>query len=157
MGTGIAIVANRIAGKKVIVIDSIEASVARSRKFTEDWLDKEVGKKRITADEKYKTLHELTYSLKLEDLNDADFVIEAVKEEFDVKKSVFQVLDKVTRPDVILASNTSSISLTKLAASVKRPSQVIGAHFFNPVPVMKLVEIIKALQTSEETFKTTQE
>lgn len=133
------------------MIDSNEAGIARSRKFTEEWLDKEVAKKRLTSDEKHATLHDITYSLKLEDLQPAEYIIEAAVEDFNVKKPLFETLDKVTAPNVVLASNTSSISITKLAAVTKRPQQVIGMHFFNPVPVMKLVEIIQGLQTSPET------
>lgn len=97
-------------------------------------------------------LSRFSYFTKLEDLNDADFVVEAVTEKFEVKKNIFTTLDQITKPDTILASNTSSISLTKIAATTKRPEKVIGMHFMNPVPVMKLIEIIKGLQTSDETL-----
>ena len=85
-------------------------------------------------------------------LADCDFVIEAATEKFEIKTEIFRDLDRLTRPEIILASNTSSISITKLAATTKRPDKVIGMHFFNPVPVMKLVEVIRGLATSQETF-----
>ena len=86
-------------------------------------------------------------------LADCDFVVEAATEKFEIKTEIFRDLDRVTRPEIILASNTSSISITKLAAQTKRPDKVIGMHFFNPVPVMKLVEVIRGLATSQETFR----
>uniref|UniRef100_A0A7S3ND24 3-hydroxybutyryl-CoA dehydrogenase n=1 Tax=Euplotes harpa TaxID=151035 RepID=A0A7S3ND24_9SPIT len=109
----------------------------------------------MTQDEKYKILGRFTYSTKLDDLHQSDFVVEAIVENFDVKKKVFQQMEQITSADAILASNTSSISITKIAGTVpKRASNVIGMHFMNPVPVMKLVEVIKGLQTSQETLDT---
>ncbi|EAR99788.1 3-hydroxyacyl-CoA dehydrogenase (macronuclear) [Tetrahymena thermophila SB210] len=155
MGTGIAIVANKIGGLNVKIVDSTEKALSGSRKFTESWCDKEIAKNRMTSEEKHQMLSRFSYFTKLEDLNDADFVVEAVTEKFEVKKNIFTTLDQITKPDTILASNTSSISLTKIAATTKRPEKVIGMHFMNPVPVMKLIEIIKGLQTSDETLQTT--
>jgi len=152
MGTGIAIVANRVAGLKVKIIDTTEDRLASSRKFVENWCEKEIGKQRMTSDERYQMLERYSYFTKIEELNDADFVVEAVTEDFDVKKRIFTHLDKATPQHAILASNTSSISITKIAAITKRPDKVIGMHFMNPVPVMKLIEIIKGLQTSKETL-----
>ena len=88
------------------------------------------------------------------ELSDCDFVIEAATEKFEIKTEIFRDLDRRTRPEIVLASNTSSISITKLAAQTRRPEKVIGMHFFNPVPVMKLVEVIRGLATSQETFVT---
>ena len=155
MGTGIAIVANRVAGLNVKVVDTTEAVLSKSNKFIDSWWDKEIAKQRLTADEKYKIMNRFTFSTKLEDLDKTDFVVEAIVENFDVKKKVFQQLEKITPADTILASNTSSISITKIAGTVPaRSSKVIGMHFMNPVPVMKLVEVIKGLQTSNETLDT---
>lgn len=119
------------------------------------WLEKEEGKGRVTADEKYDVLNKMTWSTRLEELDNTDFVVEAVVENFDVKKSIFQKLDTIVPEDAILASNTSSLSITKLAGTVpNRADKFIGMHFMNPVPVMKLVEVIKGLQTSEDTLTT---
>lgn len=145
MGTGIAIVANRVAGLNVKIVDTTEKALSGSRKFTEGWCDKEIAKNRMTSEEKHQILSRFSYFTKLEELNDSDFVVEAVTEKFEVKKHIFSTLDQVTQPHAILASNTSSISLTKIAATTKRPEKVIGMHFMNPVPVMKLIEIIKGL------------
>jgi 3-hydroxybutyryl-CoA dehydrogenase len=122
----------------------------------ESWCDKEIKKERLTNDEKYNILNTTTFSTKLEDLHDTDFVVEAIVENFKVKRAVFQEVDKVLPHDAILASNTSSISITKLAGAVPgRAANFIGMHFMNPVPVMKLVEIIPGLQTDSETLDRT--
>jgi len=155
MGTGIAIVMNRNAGTKVKIVDKNEKQLSDSRKFTESLFDKEIQKQKMTNDEKYKILDRFTYSLNIEDFNEANFVVEAVTEDFNVKANLFSLLDKSTSADCILASNTSSISITKIAGTTKRPGKVVGMHFMNPVPVMKLVEIIPGLQTSKETLDTT--
>ena len=98
----------------------------------------------------------MTYSVKLDSVHDSDFVVEAIVENFDAKKFVFQEIDKIAPKHAILASNTSSISITKIAGSIpKRADKVIGMHFMNPVPVMKLVEVITGLQTSKDTLETT--
>lgn len=157
MGTGIAIVANKVAGLHVKIIDSTEKSLSNSRTFTETYLDKEIAKKKITSEEKYKILERFSYSIKLQDLSESDFIVEAINENFELKKKIFQDLDKFTSKDAILASNTSSISITKIAGCTQRPSQIIGMHFMNPVPVMTLIEMITGLQTSEETVKTSME
>lgn len=93
----------------------------------------------------------------MEDMKDCDFIIEAVNEDFEVKKQVFQKMEKIVSDDTILASNTSSISLTKIAGVLEKPERFIGMHFFNPVPVMKVVEIIRAIQTSDNTIEVTQD
>ena len=123
--------------------------------FIESWCDKEVGKDRLTNDEKYEIMNRFTYSTKLEDLDQSDIVVEAIVENFDIKKKVFRDLEQITSDDTILATNTSSISITKIAGAVpSRADKVIGMHFMNPVPVMKLVEVIKGLQTSQDTLDT---
>eukprot|EP01017_Pseudomicrothorax_dubius_P042050 TRINITY_DN6813_c0_g2_i1.p1 TRINITY_DN6813_c0_g2~~TRINITY_DN6813_c0_g2_i1.p1 ORF type:complete len:245 (+),score=70.66 TRINITY_DN6813_c0_g2_i1:66-800(+) len=157
MGTGIAIVANRVGGLKVSIVEGNESQRSKSRKFTESWLDKEIEKKRLTAEEKHQVLERFTYTQSLEDLRDSDFIIEAVTEDFEVKKKIFQTLDRSAKPSAILASNTSSISITKIAGCTQRPGNVVGMHFMNPVPVMKLIEIIRGLQTSDETLSLTKD
>ena len=110
----------------------------------------------MTEEEKYNVLYRFSYSTKLEDLDTANFVIEAIVENFDVKKKVYQQLNEIVPKESILASNTSSISITKIAGTIPdRADKVIGMHFFNPVPVMKLVEVIRGLQTSDSTLETT--
>lgn len=118
-------------------------------------LDRMVNKEKIDSAQKVKTLDNIeTFTNTIEAVQDVDLVVEAVPENFELKKKVFAEIDKAAPKQAILATNTSSISITKLAATTSRPDQFIGMHFFNPVPVMKLVEIVKGLQTSEETFDT---
>jgi len=155
MGTGIAIVLSRYANMEVKIVDTSEERLSASRKFTEGLCDKDIAKNKLTADDKTKLLERLSYTTKVEDLNQANFAIEAVTEDFVLKSKIFGQLDQILPKEAIIASNTSSISITKLAAVTKRPSQVIGMHWMNPVPVMKLVEIIKGLQTSQETLQAT--
>ena len=115
-------------------------------------LEREVAKKKISADDKAAALRRIQAVTDRGKLAECDFVIEAATEKFEIKAEIFRDLDRLTRPEIILASNTSSISITKLGAQTKRPEKVIGMHFFNPVPVMKLVEVIRGLATSQETF-----
>jgi len=115
-------------------------------------LDREVAKSKISADQKVAVLGRIKVVVDRGELANCDFVVEAATERLEIKSALFRDLDRICRPDVILASNTSSISITKIAALTKRPEQVIGMHFFNPVPVMKLVEVIRGLATSQETF-----
>lgn len=107
----------------------------------------------MTSEGRYEILDRFSYFVNIDDLHDCDFAIEAVVEDFDVKAAIFKKLSSVTRPEVILASNTSSISITKLAAVTSKPDKVIGMHFMNPVPVMKLIEVIKGLATSSHTLE----
>jgi 3-hydroxybutyryl-CoA dehydrogenase len=107
--------------------------------------------------EREEILGRLSTSIRLEDLGDSDFVVEAATEEIPLKGEIFKALDRIARPEVILASNTSSISITRIASFTGRQDRVIGMHFFNPVPVMKLIEIVRGLETSEETFQQTRE
>ncbi len=116
-------------------------------------LERETAKGKITAEDKTAALKRITGVVDRARLSACDFVIEAATEKLEIKTEIFRDLDKVCLPEVVLASNTSSISITKLAALTKRPDKIIGMHFFNPVPVMKLVEVIRGLATSQETFQ----
>lgn len=150
MGSGIAQVAAR-AGYRVRLRDVKEEYLQRGLATIERNLARDVEKGRLSADEKSAISGRIETTTEWEALADADFVIEAVSEDVAVKTEVFRTLDRTTRPEVILASNTSSISITKLGAATRRPDKVIGMHFMNPVPVMKLVEIVRGLATSDET------
>lgn len=157
MGSGIAYVFNKNANKEVILYDNSNKQIEKCKSNFEKLLDKEIAKQKLDANSKIKILEKFSYTTSLSDLKDTDFVVEAVTEDFNIKANLFKELDKITKKETILASNTSSISITKLAATISKPDKVIGMHFMNPVPVMKLVEVIKALSTSDETFKTTSE
>ncbi|HDD60736.1 MAG: 3-hydroxybutyryl-CoA dehydrogenase [Thermoplasmata archaeon] len=152
MGSGIAQVAAQ-SGYRVILKDIeqrfLDAGIGKINKG----LDRLVAKERITPDEKEEILGRIKTTLEFEPFSEADFIIEAVIEDPDLKMSVFRELERVIGEHVIVTSNTSSISITKLAASTKRPEKFAGMHFFNPVPVMKLVEVVKGLKTEEETVK----
>ncbi len=156
MGNGIAQVAAHLGGLKVIMNDIAEEFVERGIATITKNLDRLVAKDRLTAAQKGDILGRIRKSTSLEDMKDADFVVEAAVEREDLKLNIFRKLDEVCRPGVILASNTSSIPITRIAAATKRPDLVIGMHFMNPVPVMKLVETIRGLATSDETFAVTE-
>ncbi len=156
MGHGIAQVCAQ-AGYEVIVREINEEALNRGLGMIEKNLSRAVSKGKITEDEKKAIMSRIKGTTNLEDFADVDFFIEAVVELEDVKKEVFETVDRITRPEVILASNTSSISITKIASWVKRSNKVIGMHFMNPVPVMKLIEVIKGLQTDQETTDLTVE
>jgi 3-hydroxybutyryl-CoA dehydrogenase len=151
MGNGIAHVFAR-AGYSVHLADvsqaALEAAVATIRKN----LAREVAKAKLTAEDADASLARITTSVSLDSIGQVDLAIEAASERIEVKSQLFARLDTLLPPDAILATNTSSISITRLAALTRRPEQVIGMHFFNPVPVMKLVEVIRGLQTSQATF-----
>lgn len=151
MGTGIAQVA-AVAGYDVVLNDVEEEVLERSIKIIDKSLSRLIEKGKIEAD-KEEVLGRVKTTAKLEDLKNVEFVVEAVFEDFDVKKNILQELDKLLDPDIILTSNTSSISITRLAAATTRASRFMGMHFMNPVPLMKLVELIKGIATSEETFE----
>ena len=153
MGNGIAHVFAR-SGYSIVLCDVEQRFLDRALETIGKNLDREVAKARITADDKAKALARIQPVTDRGALSDCDFVIEAATEKFEIKTDIFRDLDRLTRPEIILASNTSSISITRLAALTKRPERVIGMHFFNPVPVMKLVEVIRGLATSQETFAT---
>ncbi len=154
MGNGIAHVFAR-CGYNVILRDVEESFLARARDTIEKNLDREVKKGKVAEEDKSKILTRIHATTDFAQISRADFAVEAVPERLDLKLSVLREADKVLRPEVILASNTSSISVTTLAAATARPDRFIGMHFMNPVPVMVLVEVIRALQTSDETFHTT--
>jgi len=156
MGNGIAQVAAHQGGLNIILNDIADEFVERGYTAITKNLDRMVAKEKITADKKDEILGRITKSTNLEDMKDADFVVEAAIEREDLKLEIFRRLDKICKPGVVLASNTSSIPITRIANVTARPELVIGMHFMNPVPVMKLVEIIKGLATSEETFTLTE-
>jgi len=149
MGNGIAQVFAQ-AGYQVTMIDIIPEAIDKGIATIEKSLGKFVEKGKISAEQKAAILGRISTSLSMEDAASAQFVVEAVVENADVKAKVFSKLDEITAPDAILASNTSSISITKIAASTNRPDKVIGMHFMNPVPIMKLVEVVRGLATSDE-------
>lgn len=150
MGNGIAQISAQ-AGFDVIMSDVEDKFVQNAMKNIDKFLSKSVEKGKMTADAKAATLGRIKVTTKIEDLKDADFVVEAVFEEMDLKKKVFAQLDEILKKDVIISSNTSSMSLTELAKATKRPDKVIGMHFFNPVPLMRLVEVIRSYYASDET------
>jgi len=156
MGTGIAKVALASAVIKVVLTDVNETALKNSTKLIESLLAKDVAKGRLTSEESISALSRLSTTQSLSDFSDVDFVIEAAPEIPSLKDSIFNKLDNICKKDAILASNTSSISITRIASNTNRPSQVIGMHFMNPVHVMKLVEIIPGLATSEATIGATQ-
>lgn len=152
MGGGIAQVA-AAAGRKVYLND-VDLDIVKKRiGFIESLLAKDVSKGRITEEQKATTLANLIATNDINSAADCDLVIEAVIENMDIKAKIFSQLDTITKPECILASNTSSLPITEIAATTKRPEKVIGMHFMNPVPVMKLVEVIRGLATSDETLK----
>jgi len=152
MGSGIAQVAAQ-TGFDVVLNDINMDFVKRGISNIEKNLSRAVEKGKMTADEKNAVMARIKGTDKLDDFKPADIVVEAATENIQLKLDLFRKLDEITKEGVILASNTSSISITKIAAVTKRPDKVIGMHFMNPVPVMKLVEVIRGLLTSEETFK----
>jgi len=156
MGNGIAQVAAYQGGLNVIINDIADEFVERGYLAIVKNLDKMVAKEKIKADKKNEILSRITKSTSLEDMKEADFVIEVATERVDIKLGIFKQLDEICKSEVILATNTSTLSITKIAGAVKRPELVIGMHFFNPVPAMSLVEITKGLVTSQDTFNITE-
>jgi 3-hydroxybutyryl-CoA dehydrogenase len=154
MGNGICQVAAYPGGINVIMNDIADQFVNRGFDAISKNLDRLVAKDKIKADQKTEILSRIKKSTNLEDMKDADIVVEAATEREDLKLGIFKKLDEICKPGVILASNTSSIPITRIAGATKRPELVIGMHFMNPVPVMQLVEIIKGLVTSQETYNT---
>ena len=152
MGSGIAQTA-ATHGIQVIMNDINEEFVAKGYNKIKKSLEKAVTKGRMTEEAKEGALANLTTTVSLEDAKDADFVIEAASENKELKLGIFKQLDKICKPEAIHASNTSSLPITEIAAATGRPDQVIGTHFFNPVPAMKLLEIVMGLQTSETTYQ----
>jgi len=150
MGNGIALVAAQI-GCDVIMRDIKDEFVERGMKGIDKFLSKSVEKGKLEAAQKDAILGRITGTTDMSMMKDADYVIEVVIEDLGLKKSVFKELDEVCRPEVIIASNTSSMSITEIAAATKRPDKICGMHFFNPVPIMRLVEVIRGHLTSDET------
>ncbi len=153
MGNGIAHVFAR-SGYDVVLCDVEQRFLDRGLDTIGKNLDREVAKNKITAADKAAALGRITPVVDRAKLAECHLVVEAATEKFEIKAQIFRDLDRLMKPEVILASNTSSISITKIAALTKRPDKVMGMHFFNPVPVMKLVEVIRGLATSQATFET---
>ena len=156
MGSGIAQVA-AACGLSVVMNDINDKFVERGYKTIEGSLSRMVKKEKITGEEQQSILGRIEASTSLEDMVRADYVVEAATENEPLKLKIFEDLDRFCKPETFLASNTSSISITKIAAVTKRPEKVIGMHFMNPVPMMKLVEIINGLATDDETAQITQD
>ncbi|MBN9400709.1 MAG: 3-hydroxybutyryl-CoA dehydrogenase ['Candidatus Kapabacteria' thiocyanatum] len=152
MGNGIAHVSAQF-GNDVVIVDVSETALQKALATIAGNLDRQVKKEAITEADKQAILARITTSTSIEEGGrNADLVVEAASERLEIKQQIFAILDAVCKPECILASNTSSISITTLAAGTKRPDKFIGMHFFNPVPVMKLCEIIRGLATSDETY-----
>ncbi len=154
MGNGIAHVAAR-SGYRVVLCDIDPEALERALATISKNMGREVARGKFSEADKAKALARITVTVKAEELSTADFVIEAVVENIDAKLKIFKALDAIARPGVILASNTSSISITKIASATRRPGNIIGMHFMNPVPVMDLVEIVRGLATTDETQSAT--
>ena len=152
MGNGIAQVFAQ-AGFAVVLVDAAEPALERARTTIDRSLAKLVEKNKLTPAERSETLDRIRTAASVDAVAGADFVIEAIFEDADVKKALFAELDRITKPDAMLASNTSSISITTLAAATRRPEQVLGMHFMNPVPLMTLVELIRGQATSDEAMR----
>lgn len=151
MGSGIAHTF-ALGGYKVNLVDTDDELVTRSLSTIETNLQRQVSKNTVTSDEAETAVKNISVSSNMESTSDSDLVVEAVFEKLDVKLNVFETLDKICDPETILASNTSSISITEIASATNRPERVIGMHFFNPVPLMKLVEIVRGKVTSDAVF-----
>jgi 3-hydroxybutyryl-CoA dehydrogenase len=153
MGNGIAQVAAQ-SGLQVVMSDIAESFVQKGLTAISKNLDRMVEKGKIPSQKKDEIMGRIRGTIQVKEMAETDFVVEAATENETLKLNIFKELDQACRKEVILSSNTSSISITKIASATRRPSQVIGMHFMNPVPVMQLVEIIRGLQTSQETFDT---
>jgi len=156
MGNGIAQVF-AASDFDVILQDISEEQLEKGVATIANSLDRLIKKERITEEDKQKTLSKITINVSLNAFSDTDLIVEAASENLEIKSDIFQKLDTICKPSAILATNTSSISLTRIARETKRPEKVIGMHFMNPVPVMKLVEIIRALQTDDSTYASIEE
>ncbi len=153
MGSGIVEQAAK-SGFQVVMREVNDQALAAGHKRIASSMGRALERGKMTEQDRDTVLSRITGTTDLEDLRDCDLVIEAIIENLDLKKELFGSLDRITRSEVILASNTSSVSITALGAATSRPDKVAGAHFFNPVPVMKLVELVRALETSDETMDT---
>jgi 3-hydroxybutyryl-CoA dehydrogenase len=154
MGSGIAQVC-AAAGLNVVMRDINDAAVKRGVASISSSLDRMVGKGKMTAQEKEKILESIQVTTDLKQLAGADFIIEAATENLELKLKILKEVDAVAKPGCVIASNTSSVSITKLAAALSQPGRMVGMHFFNPVPLMPLVEIIRGIQTADESFAVT--
>ena len=153
MGTGIVQVSAQ-AGYNVIAVDLEDRIIQNAVKTIDKFMTKSVEKGKLSADDKTAALSRIKGSTNIGDLKDADFVVEAVFEIMDLKKQVFKQLDEITKKDVVISSNTSSMSMTEIAKVTGRPGKVVGMHFFNPVPLMRLVEVVRGHYTTDETVAT---
>ena len=153
MGTGIAHLA-AMAGYDVVLRDIDMSFIDRALKTMDKIMSRSVEKGKMTEDARQATLARIKATTELEDLAPVDFVIEVVLEKMDLKREVFQALDRICRPEVILATNTSSMSITEIAATTTRPDKVCGMHFFNPAQIMRLCEVIRGIKSSDETITT---
>jgi 3-hydroxybutyryl-CoA dehydrogenase len=153
MGSGVAEVAAR-AGYETVVREVSEEIVEKGIQKIHGSLGKAVEKGKLSAEERDQAVGRLSGAVGLDALADCDFVVEAIVENLDEKRKTFSALDEIVKKDALFASNTSSLTITQMAMFTRRPDQLIGLHFFNPVPVMKLVEVVRTLLTSEETWKT---
>ncbi len=156
MGSGISEVA-LVSGLNVLMTDVTLEALGRGRMRIVTDLERQVQKGKLGVEDKEAILGRLSTTTRIEDFEACDFVVEAAIENIPLKWEIFGKLDKVTRQEVILASNTSSISITRIASGTKRPDRVIGMHFFNPAPIMKLIELVRGLATSDETFRVAKE
>ena len=152
MGSGIAQVAAK-AGCSVKLYDTKTEALEKAKADLEKIMDRLVEKEKIDSQEKLRIQNNIKYVNSLKELKDSDLTIEAIVENLEVKKNVFSTLEKFVSDDCLIASNTSSLSIASIASSLKKPERCIGIHFFNPAPLMKLVEVIPSIQTSEETLK----
>ncbi|MCH4888496.1 3-hydroxybutyryl-CoA dehydrogenase [Acidaminobacter sp. JC074] len=153
MGAGIAQTFAQ-SGYEVVIRDLEESYLEKGQLSIDKSLSRLVKKEKMTEDKKNEILSRISLSTDINSLKDADLVVEAAIENMEIKKKIFAELDEVTKPEAILATNTSSLSITEIASATKRPNQIIGMHFFNPVPMMKLVEVINGIATSDETKST---
>ncbi|MEV0370082.1 3-hydroxyacyl-CoA dehydrogenase family protein [Streptomyces sp. NPDC050636] len=156
MGSGIAQVSAQ-AGWDVVLRDVTDEALARGKGGIEASYEKFVGKGKLEASTAEQALARITTTTDLDAVADADIVVEAVFEKIEVKREIFQALDKIAKDDAVLASNTSAIPITKIAAATSRPERVVGAHFFSPVPMMQLCELVRGYKTSDETLATARE
>jgi len=156
MGNGIAHVFAQF-GYNVILCDAFENALKKGLSTIEKNLGRQVAKEKLTKEQAEDIMKKIIGTMNFEDGKDADFVVEAVIESKELKYEIFGKLDKIIRPEVIIASNTSTISITEIAAKTSRPEKIIGMHFMNPVPMMKLVEVIRGLVTSDETYAVVKE
>ena len=156
MGNGIA-QACAVSGIRALMLDINEAAIERGIKTVSGSLDRLVRKEKMTEADKANALSLIQGTTSMADMKNADFIIEAATENAELKKKILKDIDAAARPEVIIATNTSSITITGLAASTSRPDKFIGMHFFNPVPLMALVEVIRGLATSDETYAATEE